>query len=105
MAEKASHKVLVVKSKDWLKAQRSADEKPLVDELSQSPAVNFVYVYKDQKHPDKWGVAAVINLADDRVKDILDKVARQLGYVEGILSRKFMEKHIKDNCLRKMARP
>ena len=103
MIDKERYKVLVVSSKDWLKAKRSADEKPLVELLGSSPAVVFVYVNKDERHPDRWGVAAIIDTTSEQLKDILDKVARELGYVGGVLNDKFRKKHLKENCLRKLA--
>jgi len=102
--EQATIKALVVTSKEWLKANKSADEKQLVEMLNSSPAVKVIYVKKNAKHPDRWAVVALIDVSSQQATDILDKVARALGYPEGVLSKDFMRKHIKDNPLNKLAR-
>jgi hypothetical protein len=104
MVAKSRYRTLVVKSKDWLRAKRSAVEKELIGILSNSEAVKIVEVAKDKRHPEKWGVAAIIDVGDDSAKDVLDKVAKELGYSDGVFSKKFMRKHIKEDCLYKMIR-
>lgn len=97
-------KALVITSKEWLKTNKSADEKEVVSMLEGSPAVKVIYVRKNPKHPDRWAVVALIDVSTQEATQILDKVARALGYPEGVLSKDFMRKHIKDNPLNRLAR-